>query len=656
MPPMRRERTHDAAPRRRKPGLRKSSLSAQLEGGGAAGPLPPSVGTPRAGMGGAVEAGVEGGSTRAETSGPSSPVSRSCISGDSTATGFTAASPPSTFAPRRAASDGGAAAAAASGGAYMPPWLRRKMQQEQAAQGNAAAAVYVPPWQRRQPGASHSAATGGGAMTGARLLEQWEAEAPAGMPTEEERTTVVQRTVTHADGRQEHSTVTATAAARGITTADGGIAGLRDSAGHAVCVSRQPGTGATQVDGEAADEEEGEKEEDGGRYAARENGFYGVLTTKGSKIRNEDRYVVAVRVGAGLEWEPVQGAEHEDVSEAARAYTESLPRCGGRDSRDATGAGDHGGQSPCSIFCVFDGHCGARASEFAAAALPAALTAHRHFGQDQQAAVREAFLAVDDAFLEHAREHQWNDGTTAIVVVLRPRSVLVANLGDCRAVLARGGNAVELSQDHTPKREQERIEIAGGWIRMEKELFLGRLSHMDLSDPAITVKAKVRRPAACRLPPRRAPHPVAPPQKSHWVETYRVNGELAVSRALGDFSFKGRGLAESEWHFPTDHPRTFQGDLVLAECEVSVNELQEEDEFIIIACDGLWDVVSSQLAVRYVKDRIRDHLQRPTPQFACDELVRLALRLGTGDNVTAIVIMPGEQEQAVSSTGGGAEA
>lgn len=127
-----------------------------------------------------------------------------------------------------------------------------------------------------------------------------------------------------------------------------------------------------------------------------------------------------------------------------------------------------------------------------------------------------------------------------------------------------------------------------------------------------------------------------------------------MSRALGDCSFKGRGLAESEWHFPSDHPGTFQGDLVLAECEVSVSELGEEDEFIIIACDGLWDVVSSDLAVRYVKDRIRDHLHRPTPQFACDELVRLALRLGSGDNVTAIVIMPGEQEQAMSSADGAA--
>lgn len=363
----------------------------------------------------------------------------------------------------------------------MPPWMKRKLQQEQAGGGGSGgAAKYVPPSQRRR----------GGGVTGARLLEQWAAEEPAGVPTEEERTAVVERTVQHADGRQERTTVTATASARGMATADGGIEGLRGSSGHATRVLR----------GAAPSSAMKEDEEDRGRYAARENGFFGVLTTKGSKNRNDDRYVAAVRVGAGHAWEPLAGAEHGDVSEAAKAYTESLRRhddSKGGDAAEENGSGNAlSSDAPCSIFCVFDGHCGARASEFAAAALPAALTAHRQFGGDQRQAVQEAFLAVDDAFLEHAREKRWDDGTTAIVVVLRPRSVLVANLGDCRAVLAHGSTAVDLSQDHTPKKEQERIETAGGWLRKESELFLGRLSHMDLADPAINVTAKVR-PAAC---------------------------------------------------------------------------------------------------------------------------------------------------------------
>lgn len=81
----------------------------------------------------------------------------------------------------------------------------------------------------------------------------------------------------------------------------------------------------------------------------------------------------------------------------------------------------------------------------------------------------------------------------------------------------------------------------------------------------------------------------------------RVNGSLAVSRALGDFDYKcvhGKG--------PTEQ-------LVSPEPEVYAIERSEgEDEFIILACDGIWDVMANEELCDFVRSRLEvtDDLER----------------------------------------------
>jgi serine/threonine protein phosphatase PrpC len=98
--------------------------------------------------------------------------------------------------------------------------------------------------------------------------------------------------------------------------------------------------------------------------------------------------------------------------------------------------------------------------------------------------------------------------------------LLVANLGDSRAVLSRGGVSKDMSREHKPSRpdERARIEAAGGWVTVEKELLMSKLHQMDLTDPEIRQQAEKR---------------------VKWVEIARVNGELAVARAIGDSDYKG---------------------------------------------------------------------------------------------------------------------
>ena len=82
----------------------------------------------------------------------------------------------------------------------------------------------------------------------------------------------------------------------------------------------------------------------------------------------------------------------------------------------------------------------------------------------------------------------------------------------------------------------------------------------------------------------------------------RVNGDLAVSRAIGDIDLKKPRVDNKTWYPPPDHAAfaayksptfEFKDDLVSAEPEWISMDLTDKDEFVIIACDGLWDVSGS---------------------------------------------------------------
>ena len=122
-----------------------------------------------------------------------------------------------------------------------------------------------------------------------------------------------------------------------------------------------------------------------------------------------------------------------------------------------------------SVYGVFDGHGGARASEFCVDFLLKNLITDESFATSPSRALNRAFLKTDEQFLKVARSGFYEDGTTAIVAIVRDEEIFVGNAGDSRAVLilkdAQDG-VVELSQDHKPNRrdEQERIEKAGGIV------------------------------------------------------------------------------------------------------------------------------------------------------------------------------------------------
>lgn len=214
------------------------------------------------------------------------------------------------------------------------------------------------------------------------------------------------------------------------------------------------------------------------------------------------------------------------------------------------------------FFGVFDGHGGRKAADFAAEYLAEFATRGINSLDEVGNVFTEAFLNADKQFCETAEKEGLGDGTTAVVAYLRDGKMIVANVGDSRAVLSRGGLATAVTEDHKPEseREQRRIESKGGTV-----FHLGR---------------------------------------------WRVEGVLAVTRAIGDKDLK---------KCVTAHPDVFEIDLT------------DQDELLIMASDGLWDVLSNQEVVDIAHNH--DDLG-----VACDTLVKTAISRGSNDNVSAVIV------------------
>ena len=312
-----------------------------------------------------------------------------------------------------------------------------------------------------------------------------------------------------------------------------------------------------------------------------------------------------------------------------------------------------------ALFAVFDGHCGSTSAKFAANNIVTFLeeawqSGNVDKGNEQldssevQGYLKEAIARLDH---EICCKSEWESGSTAIVAMVVGDQIVLANVGDCRGVLCckstqTPNNAKwkvpelnneedfynrslfyrEIARTHNPYREDEkaRIESANGWITREQEVCISQLQRVDLFDKDVVDILKrcfSERLSGSNLasydgefeagtPTRPAPGRV--------FYTSRVCGELAVSRALGDKDFKSRYSkptvvnGEDCWWegpnflpYPLDHNMCFKNDLITSIPDIetfTVGENHVCDEFLILACDGLWDVMDPDDAVIVAHD------------------------------------------------------
>ena len=100
----------------------------------------------------------------------------------------------------------------------------------------------------------------------------------------------------------------------------------------------------------------------------------------------------------------------------------------------------------------------------------------------------------------------------------------------------------------------------------------------------------------------------------------RVNGVLAVSRAFGDIEFKSSNPLHG---------------LVIAVPDIQVERITPQTEFALLATDGLFDVMSAQSCVNFVRDCLHSGASL---QDAAEELCREAVHRKSVDNVTAVIL------------------
>ncbi|CAN6272307.1 unnamed protein product [Urochloa humidicola] len=237
------------------------------------------------------------------------------------------------------------------------------------------------------------------------------------------------------------------------------------------------------------------------------------------------------------------------------------------------------------FFGVFDGHgeYGAQCSQFVKRRLCENLLRDNRFRTDAVLALHSAFVTTNSQLHADSLDDSMS-GTTAITILVRGKTIYVANSGDSRAVVAekRGDDivAVDLSIDQTPYRfdELERVKECGARV-----LTLDQIEGLKNPD----VRYWGTEESDDGDPPRL------------WVQNGMYPG-TAFTRSIGD------SVAESIG--------------VIADPEIFVLDLNSKNPFFVLASDGVFEFLTSQTVVDMIS-KYKD------PRDACAEIVAESYRL-----------------------------
>lgn len=278
--------------------------------------------------------------------------------------------------------------------------------------------------------------------------------------------------------------------------------------------------------------------------------------------------------------------------------------------------------SSTSFFAVYDGHGGAGVARFCAKYLHEQVLKNEACSAgDLGGSVRKAFLRMDemmrgergwrelakfedrvdrfsrinydsmcspmsdefndqnDDWTEEGPNYDFrgpNSGSTACVAIIRGDQLLVANAGDSRCVLSRAGEAYDLSTDHKPELQEE--------------------------------KERILKAGGC-------------------IQHGRVNGVLNLARAIGDSEFKMNKSLPAEKQMVTANP------------EINTASLCNDDDFMVLACDGIWDCMTSQELVEFVHEQLNSGCKLSA---VCEKVLDKCLAPSSGgegcDNMTMILV------------------
>lgn len=241
------------------------------------------------------------------------------------------------------------------------------------------------------------------------------------------------------------------------------------------------------------------------------------------------------------------------------------------------------------LFAVFDGHGGAEVAKYCGSHFVTELKQNKNFlDKKYKEALEETFLKMDELLItpegEKAIKQLKKDsemksyaGCTANVCLVTATEIYCANAGDSRAVVFEGGEMVSLSSDHKPDHEKElaRIKAAGGY-----------------------------------------------------VSEGRVNDNLNLSRAIGDFEYKRNSSLDAKKQIITAFP------------DVMVYARTKKLKFLLMGCDGIWETKTGKEICEILDAKMTDSAKlSDLLDDLLDKLLAPDTSEGTGcDNMTSVLV------------------
>ncbi|BCS83285.1 putative protein phosphatase 2c [Cotonvirus japonicus] len=249
--------------------------------------------------------------------------------------------------------------------------------------------------------------------------------------------------------------------------------------------------------------------------------------------------------------------------------------------------------APIDFFVICDGHGGKSVAQFVAPKLEKYFISRHNDFPIAQKKIANIYEHIQKELINSGIANHC--GCTALVVIryldkYGKENIQVINIGDCRAVLSKKGLALPLSKDHKPIWPDEKRRIDN----VNRRHRTNKEIHYEAGD-------------------------------------WRI-GDLSVSRSFGDLD-----NTPHVSHVP----------------DVYNYQLQDDDEFIVLACDGVWDVLENHEVVNFVRDHIKnkpDHLSfykipGRYPSMEVNETENIARKLasyaiarGSSDNVSVITV------------------
>ena len=172
-------------------------------------------------------------------------------------------------------------------------------------------------------------------------------------------------------------------------------------------------------------------------------------------------------------------------------------------------------------------------------------------------------------------------GCTANVLVIHDKKLFFANAGDSRSILCKKGQAFPMSVDHKP-----------------------------------SIPAELKRIESAE----------------GWVSDGRILGNLNISRGIGDSEYKVNKKLKPEDQIISNFP------------DVKIENLSDDIDFVVIACDGIWDCKTNQEVCDFFEEKLKKEPEKKISKFIeelFDEILAPDVYTDTGvgcDNMSCIVI------------------